>query len=441
MLLSITLSVPAVATTLSGALQQAYQSNPQLHASRAALRASDEAVAIARGGYRPTLSLDAVASQSDQDAGSIGQGRIGLQADQSLFDGSVTRNTVRSAMATVDAGRGSLSATEQEVLLSAITAFVDVRRDTNVITIREANLDFLSQQVRSAQTRFDVGDETKTAIAEAQARQAEAVAQLARSQAQLAASEATYLQVVGVVPSDLQAAILPESLLPSSQEQAIEQALETHPSLVSAAANAQAARFDVERTRGALQPTLGLSARVEQVVDDLASEDPRDQDGQNASVSLQFRLPLYQAGVASARVRQARQILEQRSLQIEALSAQLTAGVQSASAQRNAANAAQQATQTQIESAQLARDGKLNEQSVGLVTTLDVLNAQQDVLAAELAASNAQRDSVLAGFALVAATGNLSVQALELSVEPYEPGKHFSAVNRQWFGTRAQDYQ
>jgi len=183
MLLSITLSVPAVATTLSGALQQAYQSNPQLHASRAALRASDEAVAIARGGYRPTLSLDAVASQSDQDAGSIGQGRIGLQADQSLFDGSVTRNTVRSA-----------------------------------------------------QTRFDVGDETKTAIAEAQARQAEAVAQLARAQAQLAASEATYLQVVGVVPSDLQAAILPESLLPSSQEQAIEQALETHPSLVSAAA-------------------------------------------------------------------------------------------------------------------------------------------------------------------------------------------------------------
>jgi len=145
--------------------------------------------------------------------------------------------------------------------------------------------------------------------------------------------------------------------------------------------------------------------------------------------------------VASARVRQARQILEQRSLQIEALSAQLTAGVQSAWAQRNAANAAQQATQTQIESAQLARDGKLNEQSVGLVTTLDVLNAQQDVLAAELAASNAQRDSVLAGFALVAATGNLSVQALELSVEPYEPGKHFSAVNRQWFGTRAQDYQ
>ena len=435
----LSLSTSAMAATLPSALVQAYQSNPELLAARAALRSTDEEVAIARSGYRPKLSIDATASETDQDSGTVGQGRVGLQIDQSLFDGFVTRNTVRSAIAQIDSERGSLSSTEQNVLLSAITAYVDVRRDSDVIGIREANLDFLAQQVRSAQTRFEVGNETNTAIAEAQAREADAVAQLARARAQLVASEAAYREIIGVAPTDLRAAELPEALLPMSLPKALDLALQLHPDLTSAAALAQSARFDVDRTRGTLRPSLGLSARVEHVEDDLAMADVRSQGGGVASVSLQLQVPLYQAGLASARVRQARQIVEQRDQQVQGVTAQILTSVRSAWAQLDAARAAQSATQTQIESAQLARDGKLNEQDVGLVTTLDVLNAQQDVLAANLAASGSQRDTIVASYTLLATTGRLHAAALGVPVETYEPTAHFDAVNRQWFGTRVRD--
>jgi len=434
MLAVVSMAMPALADTLPVALAKAYRTNPDLQAARAALRVSDEEVAIARSGYRPSLSIDAIASQTDQDAGDIGQGRVGLQLDQSLFDGSVTRNGVRGALARVDSERGTLINTEQEVLLSAITAYLDVLRDSDVVGIREANLDFLNQQVSSAQTRFDVGEDTNTAIAEAQARQADATAQLARAQAQQSISEATYRQIIGKAPAQLQSVKIPESLLPTTLPGAIDSALQTHPRLASVQALGEAARFDVNRTRGALRPTLGLSARVERVEDDLPSVDPRRQDGTNTSVSLQLRVPLYQAGLASARVRQSHQLVVQRDLQTEAISVQLQSGVESAWAQLNAARAAQSATETQITAAQLARRGKLNEQDVGLATTLDVLNAQQDVLAAELASINAERDTIVASYSLLAATGRLQADTLMIPVEPYEPDLHFDAVNRRWFG-------
>jgi len=432
---ALSFATPTLSDTLPVALAEAYRSNPDLLAARAALRGVDEEVAIARSGYRPSLSIDATASQTDQDAGAIGQGRVGLQLDQSLFDGSVTRNTVRGALARVDSEHGALSATEQEVLLSVITAYLDVLRDTDVVGIREANLKFLTQQVRSAKTRFDVGDDTNTAIAEAQAREADAIAQLARAQAQRSISESTYREIIGKAPTDPQSVVLPEDLLPTTMAVAIEEAMQTHPSLASVLALGEAARFDVNRTRGALRPTVGVSARVERVGDDLPIGDARRQDGTSASVSLQLRVPLYQAGLASARVRQARQMVEQRDLQSEATRTRIRSTVESGWAQLVAARSAQTATEQQIQAAQLAREGKLNEQAVGLVTTLDVLNAQQDVLAAEWASIGAERDTILASYSLLAATGRLQTSLLTLPVEPYEPAVHFDATNRRWFGS------
>lgn len=437
LLVVVSIATPIMADTLPAALAEAYGTNPDLLAARAALRVTDEEVAIARSGYRPSLSIDATASQTDQDAGAIGQGRLGLQLDQSLFDGSVTRNSVKGALARVDSERGVLSSTEQEVLLAAITAYLDVLRDGDVVGIRESNLDFLTQQVSSARTRFDLGDDTNTAIAEAQAREADAIAQLAQAQAQQSISEATYRQIIGSTPANLQSVDIPENLLPPTLAIAIDQALKTHPSLTSVQALSEAARFDVNRTRGALSPTIGLSARVESVEDDLPIGDARRQDGTNASVSLQLRVPLYQAGLASARVRQARQVVIQRDQQTDAIRVQIQSGVESAWAQLEAARAVSKATDTQIQAAQLARRGKLNEQEVGLVTTLDVLNAQQDVLAAELALINAERDAIVASYSLMAATGRLHTSTLAVPVELYDPKDHFNAVNHRWFGLRA----
>ena len=431
-------SGPASAETLSAALARTYADNPDLLARRAALRGTDEEVAIARGGYRPTLSADGSGSWTDVGDDEVSRGAIALQLDQPLFDGFRTRNAIGAATARVGAGRGSLADTEQGVLLAALTAYVDVRRDREIVAVRMENLDFLEQQVSTADSRFRIGEGTRTAVSQAEARRAQADARIAAARAELAASEARYREVIGTAPEDLDTPEVPESLLPGALPDARAAALGAHPRVVAAAEAARAAGLEVDLARGALLPTLGFRGRVERVDDDFPSIDPRRQDGTTASVSLQLQVPIYDAGVSSARTRQRREQLVQSERELEAARRAVTAALESAWSRLAAARAAIAATGVQVESAALARDGIVNERDVGLSTQLDVLIAQQDVLDAREAAVRAERDAVVAGYAVLEAIGSLDAETLDLPGDRYEPTAHFEAVSGQLYGTRSR---
>ena len=431
----------ALAETLPAALARAYAANPDLQANRAALRAIDEEVAIARGGYRPTLSADGTTSWTDVGDDEVARGAVALQLDQPLFDGFRTRAALGSAGARVEAGRGTLAETEQGVLLAAATAYVDVLRDREIVGVREQNLDFLEQQVRSAEARLRIGDGTRTAVSQAEARRAQADAQIALARAELGASVARYRRVTGADPEALVEPELPEALLPGSLAEARERALAAHPRVRAAEEAARAAAFDVDLARGALLPTLGLRGRVERVDDDFPSADPRRQDGTTASVSLQLQVPIYTAGVSSARVRQQRQRLEQGERELESARDAVLADLGSAWSALVATRAAIAASAVQTDAASLARDGIVNERDVGLATQLDVLIAQQDVLDARVAAARADRDALAAAFSVLEGVGTLRAEALDLPVARYAPSAHFEAVDGQWYGTRARPWR
>ena len=429
------------AETLSAALARAYADNPDLLARRAALRGTDEEVAIARGGYRPMLSADGSGSWTDVGDDEVSRGAIALQLEQPLFDGFRTRNAVGAATARVGAGRGSLADTEQGVLLAAVTAYVDVRRDRELVGVRAENLDFLEQQVRFADSRFRIGEGTRTAIAQAEARRAQAEAQIAAARAELEASVARYRQVIGSDPEELVAPEVPEHLLPASLTEARDTALANHPGVVAALEAARAAGFEIDLARGARLPTLGLRGRLERVDDDFPSLDPRRQDGTTASVSLQLQVPIYDAGVSSSRVRQRRELLVQSERELESARSAVDASLSATWNRLMAARAVISANAVQIDAAELARDGVVNEREVGLATQLDVLIAQQDVLDAREAAVRAERDAVVAGYAVLEAVGTLRAETLDLPGDRYEPTAHFEAVDGQWYGTRARPWR
>ena len=407
----------AWAESLPAALTQALQSNPQLEAARSSLAALENEVNIARGGYLPTLSADAIATYNEYKNDGTKIGQLGLQLDQALYDGLATRSAINSAQALLLSAKAQVSLTTQQVLLDSVTSYADVLRDVELIQIRESNFSFLSNQIALVKQRLALGSATKTELSQANAQQAEAVARLAAANAQLESSRAAYRQVVGDSPGTLAPAPVPAALLPKTLATALDLSNVDHPLLEQATETAKSAQFDIELARSGLRPTVGLSARLERIQNDLPINDQRHLDGTNASVSIQLRVPIYQAGQATARVKQSRDVLKQRQQQIQILDRQVRATIETAWHQLVAARAVGVASNAQLDAARFARDGKLDERSVGLVSTQDVLLAQQEVLEAEVAISQSKRDEVVAAYSLLYAMGQLNMSNLELVSE------------------------
>lgn len=426
----------AGADTLREAFAAAYAGNPNLISARAALRATDEGVPAARSTMRPQVSATAAAGVTDRsingtpDGSTSDQQSVSLEASQVLYDFGRTYNAVEGAVADVNAGRSRLTSTEQTVLLQVVTAYLNVRRDQQFVALAENNIRLISEQLRAAQDRFEVGEVTRTDVSQARARLAQVQADLASRQGALARSIQSYRRVVGVYPGQLEPPPpLPE--LPGSLQDAVQIAMDSHPDLRAAQFTEQSARSDIAAAQSALLPRVQLSGSVSYTEGGGVGI---SNGTTTASVQAQIVVPLYQGGRVYSDVRRAQANQAARMADIHTAARTVRETVENAWSDLSVARVAIDAGREQVKAAQLAFEGVREEAKLGARTTIDVLDAEQDLLDARTALVASLRDEYVAGYNLIAAIGRLTAEDQGLEVDIYSPSVNYDEVNDKYFG-------
>jgi outer membrane protein len=431
------------AETLADTLLAAYETNPRLEAARATLRATDEEVPRAISGYRPSITSSADtgfqktvttpsggAPQSAVDQMPRGY-TVGLV--QPLFRGFRTLNAVNAAEATVRAGREILRTTEQAVLLDAVTAYGDVVRDGALVRMREGYLALLTRDATETQDRFRIGELAMTDVAQTQARRAGAVAALDRARADLRTSRATFERLVGHPPHNLSPAQA-TNLVPKSLHEGLAIALRENPNVVGALYNEQAARFAVEQIKGELLPTVQLEANYTKRFDTTTPFNGMNVNAlETSAVTGRVTVPFYSGGEVEARVRQAKHNHVQRIQQIEQARTEVQAQVVAAWSQLLAAKAAVHSDQVAVAANHVAVTGVRTEEHVGQRKLLDVLNAEQELLAAAVNLVTDQRNLMVASYTVLSVIGRLNAQEVTTAPLVYDPEEHYQDVRGKWF--------
>ncbi len=417
---------PSWADTLTDALIKAYQLSPVLEASRAGLRAVDEGVAIARAARRATVNgtvEGALGGNNRNDWDLNDTYSVGINAQLTVYDGGQTRFAVESARASVSAGRNDLRATEQNVLLDAVSAFMNVRRDTRFVDLARNNVRVLREQVRAARDRFEVGEVTRTDVSLAEAALAAAQSNLAFREGQLNASKSNYRAVVGVSPNNLQT---PPALpnIPASLEAAQAIAMRENPSLIAARFDEISAEFDLKRARAAKGPSATLSAGASRGL----NTGTDGQDITSAQISLQGNLPIYTGGRLPALQRQAAATLATRKAEVQNTARVVRQNTADAWSNLQVARATVVSDREQVRAAQVAFDGVQEEATLGARTTLDVLDTEQDLRDAQVQLVSSLRDEYVAAYSLLSAMGLLSVEYLGLGIPTYDPDINYQQV-------------
>jgi outer membrane protein len=439
----------ARAQTLEIALRQAYENNPQLNAQRAILRQTDEGVPQALSGYRPRVSATASLGSQYLDSltkvgtpplystlsGTNAPRSVGLSATQTLYNGFQTANRTRAAESQVLAGRETLRLLEQQVLLDAATAYMNLLRDSAILETQRRNVEVLQEQLRQTRDRFDVGEVTRTDVAQSESRLAAGRSQLLAAEANHNTSQAAYRRVIGVEPGRLAPGSPVDRFLPTNLRGAIERGQAENPSVTASMYGVDVAQLQVKVAEGALYPTLTVTGTVQKSYETTLTQ----LQTFNASVIGQLTVPIYQGGGEYSTIRQSKELLGQRRLDLDTQRDQARANVVQSWGQLQAAKAQIEATQAQVTAAEIALNGVREEARVGQRTTLDVLNAQQELVNARVALVTAQRDRVVASYALLSATGRLSVKVLGVRVTPYDPRVHYYQVRDAWSGLRTPD--
>jgi outer membrane protein len=437
----------ANAESLNEALNSAYYYNPRIDAERARLRASDEDVARAMSGYRPTVTGSADVNYQKQTFTPPGTTNVthprGYRIDfsQPIFSGFRTRNAVSESEANVRAARETLRRVEQEVLLDAVTAFMDVLRDQAIVRINERNVRVLSNELNATQQRFSVGEVTKTDTAQARARRAGAVSQLDLARANLKTSRANFRQVVGHAPNGL---VRPSNLnrnIPGSLDAAIGTAMQENPDVVAALFREQAASFTIGRIRGELLPSVQFEAshsdRWGQAGGGASAQFGGGNFGdevETTTVTGRLTVPFYQGGEVHARVRQAKHLHISFIQEIEQARVAARAAVVAAWSQWEAAQAQETSARTQVEASRIALAGVREEERVGQRDVLDVLNAEQEYLNAQIQLEQTRRNVIVNGYAVLSAIGRLDALTLGAAGTVYDPEAHYHEVRRKWWG-------
>lgn len=426
------------AESLLDALAAAYQYNPRLDAERARLRATDEGVAVANSGYRPRIDYRAdVGSVTtitrpdfNRNNGTVHPRGHSVELVQPVFTGFQVTNAVNEAEANVRAGRETLRAVEQEVLISAVQAYITVVRDQEILRLREDGLEFFNQELRATKDRFAVGEVTRTDVAQAEARRAEAVGDVDLARANLKSSRAQYEQVVGNQPGTLTFPGLSHRLLPGSLNEAIAISAQENPEVVSALYLEQAARYTVDKIRSELLPNASIEAFYSERWDDSKAIEERE----TGSVVGRLNVPIYTGGEVEARVRAAKHTHISRIQEIELARATAQSDVARAWAQLQGFRAQLDSDKVQIEATRTALNGVREEEKVGQRTLLDVLNQRQELLAAEIQHAASKANVVIATYTVIQHIGRLNVAELGAVATVYDPTVHADEVRRKWFG-------
>jgi outer membrane protein len=473
-------SLPLHAETLKEALTAAYLYNPTLKAARAQLRATDNNVSLAKSGYRPTVSAafqdgyentrtkvaparGALAGCGSVDAsgnctsfpavplsslsgGSAANGpshprsaQVALQ--QNVFDGFRTYNNVKGAEAGVEAGREDLRGAEISVLLNSATAYMNVVRDQAIVSLRRNNTKVLAEQLRATEDRFKVGEVTRTDVAQAQSGLAQSQADLSIAQGTLYGDQAQFAQYIGHPPGSLRDPGPPEKLLPKSLEAAIVTAESDNPGVLGAIFRERAQEHQVKQLKGQLLPQLSFNASYTWANEPFGA--PSAQFMGDGRVYGQLSVPLYEAGSVSAQIRAGIETLSQARQNVDAQRELARANVSAQWGLIVAARGNVAAGKSAADATQIALQGIQEEAKVGQRTILDVLNAEQQHLNANVNLVSFQRDLVVASYGVLAATGRLTASDIALQAELYDPTRYYGEVKDQWYGwgAAAEDSQ
>jgi outer membrane protein len=437
---------PVFAESLADAIALAYQTNPTLREQRANLRALDESVVQARAGYRPEVGLSAGYTTQYQKYGTP-QGSVftgfsddyrgsstsaALTINQPLYTGGQVRSQISAAQADIETGRQNLRTVESSILTQVIQAYVDVRRDIEALRIADDNVAVLRRQLDEAKARFEVGEITRTDVAQAEARLAASISQQASARAQLAISRANYAAVVGQNPGDLEEEPSLAGLLPGTVDDAFALAEVNNPGLLAADFAEQASRARVAQAKSATRPTVSLQGRLGASGSAQNSNDPFQDYDQSVSGTVNVSVPLFTGGQISSSIRQAQERNNADAAAIEGARRTALQDVARAWNQLLGARASLTANEEQVRAARIAFEGVRQEAQVGLRTTLDVLNAQQELRSAELSLINARRDEYLASALVLAAIGRLEARYLTPETTLYDPAGPAAKVYRSF---------
>ncbi|WP_395671147.1 TolC family outer membrane protein [Phenylobacterium sp.] len=449
-------AAPAAAETLADAIAAAYGSNPTIQAQRATQRALDETYVQARAGWRPTLNLggswqygviatprlvaiEQGAIDRNQDGIPDGAGysdststRAALNFSQPLWTGGRVASAVSAAQAEILAGRENLRRVESQVIGQVVQAYVDVRRDTEALRIRQQNVEVLRRQLDESNARFEVGEITRTDVALSQARLAAAQAQLQSTEAQLGNSRASYAAVVGRPPADLQPEPSLAYMMPATVDEAFTAAQEFNPQLRAQQFAEQASRARVSGARAERMPNVTAQASLD--FTNRVREDVWERDfySRGSTVGVNVTVPLFAGGQISSRIRQSVERNNADRINIETQRRTVVQQVAQSWNQLTAARANIVSSAEQVRAAEIAAEGTRQEQQVGLRTTIDVLNAEQELRQAQLAVVTSRRDEYVAAASVLSAMGRLDARNLIPSEPQYDPARNFRKLRITW---------
>jgi len=422
------------------ALSAAYQYNPALTAARAELRSVDETYAQAMSGYRPRLNGIADYTSS-HDRGDVidthsDSKTLALELQQPLYRGGSTRANVKSSYDRIKAQRSVLHATEQDVLLDAVTVYMDVVRDAELLKLNSNNENVLIKQLDAARKRFELGDITKTDVSQSEARLANARASRVTAEGNLRASKARFERVVGASPEGTLGRPIYVLNMPANVEDALVIAENKNPDLRFARFATTAAKHATRSVTGELLPQVDLTGSVGRTYDPaLRVDDEID----STTIGVRATVPLYTGGGVDSRARQARQVESQRRMELHRAERAVRQEVIDAWAALTATDAEMVSRKSQIEASKMALDGVRIETDYGSRTTLDLLDAEQEYLDAQTSYVIAERNKIVALYRVMAAIGELTAEDLGLDVAAYDPKVNFQKVKNRWIGTHIDE--
>lgn len=443
---------PVLADTIEAALVRAYQSNPQLNAQRASVRATDEGVPQALSGYRPKVNITASGGYQYSDSTSTAGGTptelvrtqvhgtnaprsIGMNVTQTLYNGQQTANRTRAAESQVSGAREALRVLEQNVLFSAASIYMDYLRDAAIVEVQKSNTRVLEQTLKQTRDRFNVGEVTRTDVAQSEAQLAAGRTQQLTAESNLTTTRSNFRRIIGSEPINLAPGSPVDRYLPGTLPQAIETSLIENPSVTAAMYGIDVNYLQVKINEGALLPTVTLQASVQQSNEQTLTVPTQF----GASAVAQVSVPIFQGGAEYSLIRQSKESLAQQRLNLETTRDQARADVVTAWGQLAAGKAQVSSAQAQVSASEIALNGVREEAKAGQRTTLDVLNAQQALVNARVALVTAQHDRVVASYSVLQRVGRLSPQVLNLATATYDASVHYQQVRDSWAGVRTPD--
>jgi outer membrane protein len=437
------MSTSARADDLRSALEQAYRTNPTLLSARANLRVTDEQVPIEKSASRPNVSANAeydefVRRSANNFTSPLRALSVNAGVTVPIYQGGRVRNAIRAAETRVGAGRADLRGSESSVFSQVVAAYMDVVQNEAIVGLNRSNVRVLQVNLQATRDRFEIGDLTRTDVAQSQSRLALAEGDTRGAEANLSSARETYVRLVGASPVNLQQPP-PLPNFPATPEEAVTIALENNPDILAARARSTAAGFDVRVASAGRLPRLeafsgGTYSNYFNTLGGSLGSSAFSQTDTAAQVGARVSIPIYQGGLPAAQRRQAQE-RESATLEDEiATERGVIAQARAAYSSYIASVEIIASSQSAVEAASLSLEGVRAENTVGNRTILDILDAEQELLSAQVRLVTARRNAYVAGFTLLAAMGRAESRDLGLDGGAlYDPDVHYKRVRNSWF--------